>query len=82
MPVETAGDLPAINTQVPTFTLTKTDLSGCSLADFGKDYGALITSGPLAGFLLRAIIILDGEGKVVYGDRFLKLPNKLAMRRR
>lgn len=33
-PIETVGTLPAIHSPAPTFTLTKTDLSDCSLADF------------------------------------------------
>ncbi|NOQ46847.1 MAG: thiol peroxidase [Desulfobulbaceae bacterium] len=33
-PVETAGDLPGVNTQAPSFTLTGTDLSDCSLQDY------------------------------------------------
>jgi thiol peroxidase len=34
--------------------------------EFGRDYGVLITSGPLAGLLSRAVIIVDEGGKVVY----------------
>lgn len=33
-PVETNGDLPAINTQAPSFTLVKDDLSETSLANY------------------------------------------------
>ncbi|MFH2122594.1 MAG: thiol peroxidase [Pseudomonadota bacterium] len=33
-PIETAGNLPAVNTQAPTFTLTKTDLSDGKLQDY------------------------------------------------
>ncbi len=32
--IETIGELPAVNTQAPEFSLTRTDLSECSLADF------------------------------------------------
>ena len=32
--IETVGGLPAINSPAPNFTLTKTDLSDCSLNDF------------------------------------------------
>lgn len=35
-------------------------------ADFGKDYGVTITSGPLAGLLSRAVVIIDKNGKVAY----------------
>lgn len=35
-------------------------------ADFGKDYGVTITSGPLTGLLSRSVVIIDKNGKVVY----------------
>jgi len=33
-PIETVGQLPAIGSPAPSFTLTKTDLSDCRLSDF------------------------------------------------
>lgn len=33
-PITTVGELPALNSQAPDFSLTKTDLSDCSLKDF------------------------------------------------
>ncbi|MDH3329302.1 MAG: thiol peroxidase [Desulfobulbaceae bacterium] len=33
-PIDTIGQLPAINSQAPSFTLTKTDLTDCRLSDF------------------------------------------------
>lgn len=33
---------------------------------FGKDYGVLMTDGPLCGLLARAVAILNPEGKVIY----------------
>ena len=33
-PIETIGELPAVGSKVPGFTLTKTDLSDCALTDF------------------------------------------------
>ncbi|MDD4010489.1 MAG: thiol peroxidase [Fermentimonas sp.] len=35
---------------------------------FGKDYGLLMTSGPLKGLLARAVVIVNPEGKVVYTE--------------
>lgn len=32
--IETIGQLPAVDSQAPSFTLTKTDLADCSLSDF------------------------------------------------
>lgn len=34
--------------------------------NFAKDYGVLITDGPLAGICARAVIVLDESNKVVY----------------
>ncbi len=36
--------------------------------EFGRDYGITITSGPLAGLLARAIVVLDKKGKAVYSE--------------
>lgn len=35
-------------------------------AEFGRDYGVTIISGPIAGLLSRAVVIIDPEGKVKY----------------
>lgn len=139
-PIETIGELPAVTTQAPDFTLIRTDLSECKLTDFigqtvvlnispsidtsicaasvrrfntelndlentvvfyvsadlpfahqrfceaegldriiplsvfrspefGKDYGVTITTGPLAGLLSRAIVIIDKEGNIIYTEQ-------------
>ena len=34
--------------------------------DFAKDYGVLITDGPLQGITARAVVVLDAEDKVVH----------------
>ena len=34
--------------------------------DFARDYGVLISEGPLAGITARTIIVLDASNKVVY----------------
>lgn len=36
---------------------------------FGKDYGVVITTGPIAGLLSRAIVIIDKSGKVTYSEQ-------------
>jgi len=36
--------------------------------NFGKDYGVLITDGPLAGITARAVVVLDANDKVVYAE--------------
>ncbi|WP_163337618.1 thiol peroxidase [Desulfopila sp. IMCC35008] len=38
-------------------------------SDFGSDYGLTITTGPLAGLLSRAIIIVNPDGKVIYTEQ-------------
>lgn len=37
--------------------------------EFGKDYGVTIQTGPLAGLLSRAVVILDKQGKVIYTEQ-------------
>ena len=34
--------------------------------DFARDYGVLITDGPLAGITARAVVVLDAENRVLY----------------
>lgn len=34
--------------------------------NFAKDYGILITDGPLAGITARAVVVLDKDNKVLY----------------
>jgi len=37
--------------------------------EFGRDYGVTITSGPLAGLMSRAVVIIDKSGKVAYAEQ-------------
>ena len=41
--------------------------------DFGKDYGVVITDGPLAGLFSRAIVLIDESGQVVYTEHVSEL---------
>jgi thiol peroxidase len=36
--------------------------------NFAKDYGVLITDGPLAGITARAIVVIDENNKVVHTE--------------
>ncbi len=36
---------------------------------FGKDYGVTITTGPIAGLLSRAIVIIDTDGKIIHTEQ-------------
>lgn len=138
-PVNTSGQLPAVGSPAPDFTLVKTDLSDVTLKDlkgknvilnifpsldtavcaasvrkfnkeaaslpntvilaisadlpfaagrfcttegienvhpastfrnpeFAKDYGVLTLDGPLKGLLARSVVVLDGNGKVLYNE--------------
>lgn len=44
-------------------------LSAFRSADFGKKYGQTITTGPLAGVLARAVVVIDPEGRVQYTEQ-------------
>lgn len=49
---------------------------------FGKDYGVLITDGPLAGLLSRAVVVINEQGQVTYTQQVKELsdePNYSAM---
>lgn len=37
-------------------------------SSFGRDYGVLMTEGPLSGLLARAIVVIDDEGRVFYTE--------------
>ena len=45
-----------------------TSLSMMRSKDFGNDYGVLISDGPLAGVVTRAVVVLDEDDKVVYTE--------------
>lgn len=38
-------------------------------ADFGQNYGQTITTGPLAGLLARAVVVIDENGTVRYTEQ-------------
>jgi len=42
-------------------------------SSFGKDYGVTITSGPLRGVLSRAVVVIDGGGKVLYTEQVAEI---------
>lgn len=35
---------------------------------FGRDYGVLMTDGPLSGLLARAVVVIDTEGRVMFTE--------------
>ena len=46
-----------------------TTLSTLRAPQFGKDYGVLITDGPLAGLMSRAVVVLDASNVVRYTEQ-------------
>ena len=45
-----------------------TALSMMRSRNFAKDYGVLITDGPLAGITARAVVVLDESNKIIYNE--------------
>jgi len=41
--------------------------------DFGRAYGVTMSDGPLRGLLARAIVVIDGEGRVVHRQLVLEI---------
>jgi thiol peroxidase len=37
--------------------------------EFGRDYGVVMTSGPLRGLMSRSVVVLDSRGMVVYTEQ-------------
>ena len=44
--------------------------------NFAKDYGVLISDGPLAGITARALLVLDENDKVIYSDIISEIANE------
>jgi len=45
-----------------------TTLSMMRSKDFARDYGVLMTTGPLAGLCARSVVVLDENDKVLYTE--------------
>ena len=52
------------------------NLSDVIDGSFGADYGLTMTSGPLAGFHSRAVVVLDEEGKVIYNEQVAEIADE------
>jgi thioredoxin-dependent peroxiredoxin len=44
-------------------------LSSFRSPGFGKDYGVLMTDGPLAGLLSRAVLVLSADNRIVHAEQ-------------
>ena len=42
-------------------------------SEFGSDYGVTFKSGPLAGLLSRAVVVIDEAGKVAYTEQVAEI---------
>lgn len=64
-------DLPFAHSRFCTTEGIKNVVSGSELRNdkFGRDYGVVITDGPLAGLFSRAVVVLDETGKVIYSEQ-------------
>jgi len=38
-------------------------------SDFGDAYGVTIADGPMAGLMSRAVVVVDGDGQVIYTEQ-------------
>jgi thiol peroxidase len=45
-----------------------TNLSAFRCGGFGEKYGTALVDGPLKGLLTRAVVVVDGSGKVTYTE--------------
>lgn len=44
--------------------------------EFGRDYGVLITTGPLRGLLSRAVVVVDAAGRVVHAQQVAEIADE------
>jgi thiol peroxidase len=61
-----SADLPATSGRVCANMDSVVTLSMMRDRNFAKDYGILITDGPLEGVTARAVVALDADDKVLY----------------
>jgi thiol peroxidase len=45
-------------------------------SSFAKDYGLMITDGPLSGLCSRAVVVLDENNKVLYTEQVAEIVNE------
>lgn len=43
---------------------------------FGQRYGVTIADGPIAGLFSRAVVVIDGQGKVTYTQQVAEIANE------
>lgn len=43
---------------------------------FGQRWGVTIAEGPIAGLFSRAVVVIDGQGKVVYTQQVAEIANE------
>ena len=43
---------------------------------FGEEYGVLITDGPMAGLLARAVVVINAKGIITYSELVSEITNE------
>ncbi len=64
-----SADLPATQARICRDTPNVVTLSMMRDKNFAKDYGVLITDGPIAGLTARSVVVVDENDKVVYTEQ-------------
>jgi len=69
-----SADLPFAQVRACEAAQTKvTSLSMMRSKRFAKDYGVLITDGPIAGLCARSVVVLDEDNKVLYTQQVAEI---------
>lgn len=56
--------------------LDKVETGSTFRSSFGEDYGVTIKTGPLAGLLSRAVVVISEDGEVAYTEQVQELANE------
>ncbi len=64
-----SADLPATQARICRDAPNVVTLSMMRDKNFAKDYGVLITDGPIAGLTARSVVVMDENDKVVYTEQ-------------
>lgn len=44
--------------------------------EFGREYGVLVTTGPLKGLLSRAVVVVDADGRVIHTEQVAEIADE------
>jgi thiol peroxidase len=73
-----SGDLPFAATRFCTTEGIENVVTASTFRnrDFARQYGVDMTSGPLAGLTARAVVVLDGNDKVIHSELVSEIKNE------